>query len=169
MSSPFQQRLQAHLQASTLTPGVFSPTAAFQAMTLAAVMVGEKPLLLTGAADDRHSMQQAERFCQSPALKAAVIGLAINGALTARKINGGDIDWPAQCEAVVASAAGVAELDGGSGDLQMISLHPYRGLTTLLCVNTELAQIIDAQAPVMDDGRDLTELLKDVPQVLKFS
>lgn len=168
MPSPFQQRLQAHLQASTLTPGVFTPSDEFKTMRLAAVMVADQPILLTGAADDVGSQQQAERFCQSQALKAAVMGLAIDGALISAAVDGGDIDWPTACEAVVGSPAGVAELDGGSGDLKMISLHPYRGLTTLLCVNTELAQIIDASAPVMDDGRDLTELLKDVPQLLRF-
>lgn len=169
MDNPFQSRLQAHLQASTLTPGVFPPSEPFTAMDLAAVLVGGKPILLTGAGDDPGSLQQAESLSQARAFKAAIVGLAINGELSSGLVSGGDIDWPRECEAVVGSTAGEAETDGGSGDLKMISLHPYRGLTTLLCVNTELAQIIDPAAPVMDDGRNLTELLKDVPQVLRFN
>ncbi len=38
------------------------------------------------------------------------------------------------------------------GDLQMINLYPHNDLTTLLYVNTELARIIDPNAPDMDDG-----------------
>jgi len=168
MTSPFQQRLQAHLQASSLTPGIFPVSEAFKGMAMAAVLVGGKPILLTGSGDDAASLSQAERFSQSKAFKAAMTGLTLAGPLSAGIVQGKDIDWPKQCEAVVGSTPGVVELEAGNGELKMISLHAYRGLTTLLCVNTELARIIDAAAPVMDDGRDLTELLKDLPQILKF-
>ena len=168
MPDPFQQRLQAHLQSSTLTPGVFTVTEAFKTMPMAAVLVGGKPILLTGAGDDKASLQQAQRFASSRAFKAAMTDLALKGELSHSVVQGDSIDWPAECQAVVGSKAGVSETDGGSGDLKMISLHPYRGLTTLLCVNTELAQIIDPQAPMLDDGRDLTQLLQDAPQILKF-
>jgi len=168
MSSDFQLRLQAHLQASTLTPGIFPVADAFKAMSMAAVLVGGKPILLTGSGDDETSLSQAQAFSQSKAFKAAMTGLTLTGPLSAAVVQGKDIDWPQECEAVVASTPGVVETDGGHGDLKMISLHGYRGLTTLLCVNTELARIIDPKAPLMDDGRDLTELLKDQPQILKF-
>lgn len=168
MTDFFQQRLQAHLKASTLTPGVFAVTDVFKTMPVAAVLVGGEPLLLTGAGDDKASLDQARCFASSTTFKAAAISLELKGELSYAVVAGGSIDWPAQCEAVVGSKAGMIETDGSSGDLKMISLHPYRGLTTLLCVNTELARIIDPQAPTLDDGRDLTELLKDAPQILKF-
>lgn len=168
MTSPFQQRLQAHLQASSLTPGIFPVTEVFKAMNMAAVLVDGKPILLTGSGDDAASIAQANALSQSKAFKAAMVGLTLTGPVSAGVVAGRDIDWPKQCEAVVGSTPGLAEVDGGNGDLKIISLHSYRGLTTLLCVNTELARIIDPKAPVMDDGRDLTELLKDLPQVLKF-
>jgi len=168
MTSPFQQRLQAHLQTSTLTPGIFPVSETFKTMAMAAVLVDGKPIVLTGSGDDAASLSQAQAFSQSKAFKAAMTGLSLTGPLSAAVVQGKDIDWPEQCEAVVGSASGVVETDAGNGDLKMISLHGYRGLTTLLCVNTELARIIDPKAPMMDDGRDLTELLKDLPQVLNF-
>ena len=115
-----------------------------------------------------NSFKQAEQFCQAQAFKAAVAGLAINGKTTAQIVQGDTIDWPQLCEAVVGSTSGNVESGSDAGELKMINLNSYRGLTTLLCVNTELARIIDPQVPDMDDGRDLTELLKNVPQVLNL-
>lgn len=168
MPSPFQLRLQEHLKASNLTPGVFPVNESFKALSMAAVLVGDKPILLTGAGDDAESLKQAERFTQSKAFKAAMSSLALVGTLRAGVVDGQGIDWPQQCEAVVGSEPGVVENDGSSGELKMISLHTSRSLTTLLCVNTELACIVDPAAPLMDDGRDLTELLSSEPQVLTF-
>ncbi len=168
MSNPFVRRLQAHLKVSTLTPGVFTPSACFKSQSFAAVLVGDTPVILTGAGDDTNSFNQAEKFCQAQAFKAAVAGLALNGKTTAQIVEGDAIDWPQVCEAVVGSTSGSVELGSDTGELKMISLNAYRGLTTLLCVNTELARIIDPQVPDMDDGRDLTELLKDLPQVLNL-
>ena len=168
MPSPFQLRLQEHLQASCLTPGIFPVSESFKTQNMTAVLVGDQPILLTGAGGDAESLAQAERFIQSKAFKAAMSSLELVGTLRAGVVDGHDIEWPKQCEAVVGSEPGVVENDGSSGELKMISLHASRSLTTLLCVNTELACIVDPAAPLMDDGRDLTELLSSEPQVLNF-
>lgn len=125
-------------------------------------------MILTGPSTDKNSFMQAQAFCQSKAFQAALKSLGVDQPLTAEKIKGSELDWPASCEAVVASESGVFERGDGEGDLMMLSLFPNRSLTILLCVNTELARIIDPSAPVMDDGLILADLAKDLPQILKF-
>jgi hypothetical protein len=168
MSRQYQLKLQQYLQQSTLTPGVYAPSDALTSSDLAAVMVDGKAIILTGSGEDKASIVQAQALSQSKAFRAAMKSLDISGQLTAGVISGLSIDWPSSCEAVVASTAGEAESGDEQGDLQMISLYPDKSLTTLLCVNTELARIIDPDAPAMDDGKLLTEMTEEEVQILKF-
>lgn len=168
MINTYQHQLQEYLQASTLTPGMYTPSTTAKSIRHVAVCVDRKPILLTGPSDDKESLEQANAFCSSPAFDVAIKALGLKGSSTVVFIDGNVIDWPESCEAVVESVPGVIEAGNQDGDLMMINLSQNRGLTTLLCVNTELAQIIDPNAPEMCDGRSLSELARQTRNMLEF-
>ena len=156
----YQSQLQALLQASTLTPGAYTPSLNIKAVDHVAVCIGGVPVLLTGPSDDLESVNQAKAFCRSKSFELAKRALGLDGQVTCETVNGNDIQWPKLCEAVVSSNAGEIEAGEDDGDLMTINLSQNRGLTTLLCVNTELARIIDPNAPEMCDGKILPYLAK---------
>tara|TARA_B100000809_G_scaffold253918_1_gene290511 strand:+ start:675 stop:1184 length:510 start_codon:yes stop_codon:yes gene_type:complete len=168
MFDKYQSLVEAYLKASSLTPGIYTPSAAVKSADLVAVFVGTQAVLLTGASSDAGSVLQAESFCQLNAFVAAMQVLKLDGPIEYKKINGSDLEWPDVCEAVVASTSGAVEDSAGEGDLMMINLTAYKELTVLLCINTELARIIDPKAPMMDDGILTAQFGSDNVQVLQL-
>lgn len=166
MSNQYQSLVETYLKASSLTPGIYVPSDAVKSTDLAAVFVGTKAVLLTGASSDAASVAQAESFCQMSAFATAMQALKLEGPIVFKKINGSELEWSGLCEAVVASTPGEAEDGAGQGNLMMINLTPYKELTVLLCINTELARIIDPKAPMMDDGSLTAQFGSDNVQVL---
>lgn len=167
MINNYQNQLQEFLKASTVTPGLYSPSHSVRFGDHVAVMVDGSPILLTGPAGDQESISQAEAFVSSKAFSQAVKALDISGDLSVEAVSGESISWPSSCEAVVQSEPGVVE-SSGDGGLMTINLSQHRGLTTLLCTNTELARIIDPEAPEMCDGRILPQLAQKHTGTLKF-
>lgn len=163
-----QQQLQDFLRLSTLTPGLYAPSEAVKAAQLVGVFAGDTPLLLTGAAGDAGSIAQAEAFCQSQAFAAVLEVLGIKDLLALKSVSASSLDWPESCEAVVAAESGVVEDGAGQGDLMMINFSGFKELTLLLCVNSELARIIDPEAPEMDDGSLIKLFSQQGVQVLKL-
>lgn len=168
MSNKYQDLLKGYLQASTLTPGLYKPSEAVKAADLVGVFAGERPLLLTGASGDPGSERQAQAFCESREFSVALQALNIGDDIQVKSVRGLDLDWPETCEAVVASNAGEIEDGVGQGDLMMINLSQYKELTVLLCVISELASIIDAKAPKLDDGTLIEQFAQDNLQVLQL-
>ena len=168
MSNKYQSLVELYLKASSLTPGIYTPSAAVKSADLVAVFVGTKAVLLTGASSDVGSVLQAESFCQLNAFAAAMQAVKFNGSIEYKKLNGSELEWPDVCEAVVASTPGEAEDGAGEGDLIMINLTAYKELSVLLCITTELARIIDPKAPMMDDGSLTAQFGGDNVQVLQL-
>lgn len=168
MINTYQNQLQEYLQASSLTPGMYTPSTTAKSIEHVAVCVGGKPVLLTGPSDDKESLEQAKAFCSSLAFGAATKALGLKGSPSVVFLSGEVIDWLENCEAVVKSEPGIIEAGNEDGDLMTINLSQNRGLTTLLCINTELAQIIDPNAPEMCDGQIVPTLAKQSESALEF-
>lgn len=160
ITSTYQVRLQELLQASTLTPARYTPSEAVMTGTHMGVFVGSTPVLLTGPSDDEESIQQAIAFTKSKAFRHLCHGLQLDGDISAKSVRGADIAWPAECDCVSASESGKVESGGDGGPLMVLCPSNQAGLSTLLCVNTELARIIDPKAPELDSGMELAELVE---------
>ena len=169
MVNTYQNQLQEYLQQSTLTPAIYVPSNAVKQSKHVAVCISGKPILLTGPKDDSESIRQAKALCESQTFSSAIAALGLIGEVNMEVVSGDQIAWPKQCEAVAMSKAGVIEVGGDYGDLMTINLTQNRGLTTLLCVNSDLAQIIEAGAPDMCDGSVLPYLAGQVAGELKFN
>lgn len=168
MSNKSQSLLQQYLKASTLTPGLYKPSDAVKSANLVGVFSGNRPVLFTGASGDTGSEAQAQAFCESREFAAALQALNISESIQVRNSADCNFEWPEICEAVVASKAGESEDGAGEGDLMMINFSPYKELTVLLCVIGELASIIDAKAPKLDDGTLIEQFAQDNLQVLQL-
>lgn len=160
MTSSYHIQLQELLQKSTLTPGVYTPTHQLKNADHWAVIVDRTPVLITGPADDLESAQQANDLAKSRSFRNAVKALDLDGEIYSGVVEGAtDINWPDVCDAVVSSKSGEIAVEGDIDDLMTISLIKHPGLTTFLCINTDLARIIDPNAPELDDGRHLASLI----------
>ncbi len=158
----YQKELLRLLNLSTLTPSSYRPSRAVKAATHAAVFVGARALLLTGPSDDLESMTQARSLALSQTLRIALGALGLHGAPEYGTVRGCDIDWQDSHPCVSSSKSGHTERGNEAGDVMTIVLgdSSYEGLTVVLCTVSELARIIDPNAPEMDDGRRLSELAR---------
>ena len=168
MINTYQNQLQEYLQASSLTPGMYVPSSITRSIEHVAVCVDGKPLLLTGPSGDQESLEQANAFCSSQAFHMAIKGLGLEGSLVVESIGGNAIEWPDNCEAVVKSESGIIERGSEDGTLMTINLSQNRGLTTLLCINSELAKIIDPGAPEMCEGQTMLTFASQSVGTLEF-
>ena len=92
MSNKYQSLVELYLKASSLTPGMYTPSAAVKSADLVAVFVGSKAVLLTGASSDAGSVLQAESFCRLSAFSAAMQALKFDGQIEFKNINGSELE-----------------------------------------------------------------------------
>ena len=145
------------LAASTLTPGRYSPSAVMKFVKHAAVLVGDRPVILTGRADDLGSVGQAARLAESVVFRRMVSGLYGAGEVRVGAVDGNDIEWRDGMSVLVSKPAGQVEDGAGQGPLvAILTGEPRVGdpLATALAITTETARVFDPAAPELHDGRD---------------
>lgn len=155
------------LKRSPLTPGTYQPSLTFTVDQHVAVFVGNTAVLLMGSASDPDSHQSAQAMCRASGFDVAMKALGLTGPYRAGTLDGESFDWPSQCSAVVTSESGVEEQVGGTGDLVILNLTQNEGFTTLLCINTEMARILDPDVPELDNGEILCDLVRNDMQADK--
>ena len=160
MTSQYQLELQDLLQRSSLTPGQTRPSEELKAGFHAGVTAGEIPVILTGPANDKDSVEMAMALARSPAFERVMRAAGYTGPILPEAIAGISIKWPSVVSAVLPSRPGEIEVGGEEEDLtiMLLDLTHHAGVTTMLCVTTELARIIDPLAPELDDGFRLPKL-----------
>ena len=159
VQSAYQIELAGLLERSTLTPGSYTPSQAVKSAFHAAVFVNETPVILCGLNDDPTSIAQAEALAASSHIARLYKAAGLSGPITSGAIAGAQIPWQDSHSAVVSKPAGQVEAGADVGPLVAIVLRDkHAAITTNLCVTTETARILDANAPVLDDGRKLTAL-----------
>ncbi len=155
----YQKELSRLLNLSTLTPSVYTPTNEFRNTNHAAVFVGDAPIILCGSADDSLSVAMAEALAASGHVQVACQAAGISGPIKTGIIVGRNIPWGQTESAIVAKTAGAVDQGGDDGPVIAVVLNdPAQAVVTSLCVTTETARIFDANAPELDDGRNLTAL-----------
>lgn len=155
----YQKELARLLKLSTLTPSIYTPTDEMRNTNLAAVFVGDAPIILCGSADVPDSVAIAEALAASGHVQVACQAAGISGPIKTGIIVGRNIPWGQTESAVVKKTAGAVEPGGDDGPVVAVVLNdPTQVLITSLCVTTETARIFDANAPELDDGLTLTSL-----------
>lgn len=149
----YQKRLSELLIKSTLTVGHYKPSQSVMTGDHAAVFSNRKPVYLSGPADDALSVSHAEKLAKSATFAHGLKKIGFDGPLSSGVVKGSDIDWQPVYSAVVQSESGIVENGQGEGLLIGINLTQNKGLTTLMCVHTSIAQILDPMCPELDDGQ----------------
>lgn len=160
----YQKELARLLKLSTLTPANYMPSPAVKSGTHAAVFVNGAPFLITGPADDMKSMTQARLLSESPALLSGLQAMGLFGEPEYGTVKGESIDWQISHSSVASSVGGHVESGNDVGDLMAIVIGDNSGnaFAVLMCINTDLAKIIDPSAPALDDGKCLTGLARKI-------
>jgi len=155
----YQKELARLLEISTLAPSIYTPTDEMRNTNLAAVFVGDAPIILCGSADDPDSVAIAEALAANGHVQVACQAAGISGPIKTGIIVGRNIPWGQTESAIVKRTAGAVEAGGDDRPLVAIVLNdPTQVLITSLCVTTETARIFDANVPELDDGQTLTGL-----------
>lgn len=160
--SAYQEELGRLLKLSTLTPAHYAPSDEIKTLRSVAVCVDGEPILLTGPADDDESAYQAQALCHSQSFRQALNGLDLAGELSCRSFEGKEIAWCDEHVSVATSKSGDIEKGGEAGDLVLILVgcKADNRLATWMCVNTEIARIMDPSVPELDDGVRLSSLAR---------
>lgn len=157
----YQGELARLLALSTLTPGRYTPSDALKSANHAAVFVGEVPAILCGPSDDPVSVAHADALAASTHVRGLFASAGRAGAIHSGVVAGSHITWQGTESAIVSKPSGQVEQGGDEGPLVAVVLDdPNDALTTSLCVTTETARIFDADAPQLDDGRNLPALAR---------
>ena len=149
------------LAASTLTPGRYSPTAVMKSVKHAAVLIGERPAILTGRADDLESVGLAARLAASPVFQRMISSIHGAGELRVGAVEGSDVEWLEGMSALVSKPAGQVEEGAGNGPLLAILIGApdvADALATALAITTETARIFDPAAPQLQAGREMNSV-----------
>lgn len=138
-----QKTLLERLKSATLTPGTYIPSEAMKNGIHVAVFVGKKPLVLTGSFLDDSSFKQAQALVQSKPFKQLCRNAGYIGELHVNDISGQDIDWNSKYGAIAAKESGKVETGTETGDLIALILSDDLPFVTALCIDTEIAEVIE--------------------------
>lgn len=132
------------LALSTVTPGRVTPPATDKEIVHLGVAVNGRPVLFTGPADCEAAREEAYRYLDSQAFKAALGRIGEHGLLSVTEVDGKTFDWPSECVCTIRKASGEV-VPENSPDIEsflniVLSRNPI-ALAFLLSTDPELEAI----------------------------
>lgn len=153
-TSPFRIELERLTQLSWLEAMTCTLRQPFQTQSsthpIAAVFVGDTPVILCGGADEPEAREHARSLSECTFVKDMFAAVRRRGPVRTGVVSPRDIEWKGN-ESVI-SFKGFAHVGA------IVLNDPSLALSTMLCVNTDAARIIDPTSRELDDGWHLVSL-----------
>lgn len=152
--SPFRTELERLTQLSWLEAMTCTLRQPFQTQSsthpIAAVFVGDTPVILCGGADEPEARELARSLSECAFVKDMFAAVRRRGPVRTAVISPRNIEWKGN-ESVI-SFKGFAHVGA------IVLEDPSLALSTMLCVTTDTARIIDPTSRELDDGWHLVSL-----------
>lgn len=154
--SSAQQTVLDLLRQSTLTPSEYEPTPGMMGTAHVAIVVGDKPVILIGPADDVESQRIANRLADSDSMSGLLFAVfpELGANIRVADVPGSDVSWASSMSSLAAKASGQVEEGGEPGPLVAVFLDRQRGnaVAVGMAINDEILHCIDPDAPRLEAG-----------------
>lgn len=151
---------------SPLTAGITPLNEITRVSRHEAVLLDGEPLFLTGPAGNDAAEYRAQALSAHPMVKQVLSALSMAGTLSVGSVDGMAIDWPSKSDVIVDKASFQAHQrdERPTMSLYLINLTGAGEISTLMSLTTELAQILEPNAPDLHSGDNLDQLITLVRQ-----
>ena len=155
----YQNRLLKLLEQSPITMGKYTPSNDFKSISHTALFAGDHLVYVSGPDGDEESIRIATELSKCRIYIDALIKLGYREKLRTGTVSGDYFGHGFSYNAILGSTPGKREYNGyDSCTCYGLNLTTSDGLSVLMCVNTEIVEILCGSKYELDDGIELSLL-----------